>query len=142
MNQTQYNRERFPGIEFKKDDYALPGLVKSIRHNRIFSEYQCESNVIECMKDTLTHIGESRLLVVEIRYGEAWWDSSKYYNRDSAVGRLFDDSLGWYITRFSVVNRSDNCFEIQIKVHELDNIQSKTNIGPNLLEYIASLFHN
>ena len=92
------------------------------------------------MKDTLTHIGESRLLVVEIRYGEAWWDSSKYYNKDDAVGRLFDDSLGWYITRFSVVNRSDNCFEIQIKVHELDNIQSKTNIGPNLLEYIASLF--
>jgi hypothetical protein len=94
------------------------------------------------MKDTLTHIGESRLLVVEIRYGESWWDSSKYYNKDAAVGRLFDDSLGWYITRFSVVNRSDNCFEIQIKVHELDNIQSKTNIGPNLLEYIASLFRN
>lgn len=140
MNQTQYNRERFQGIEFKQDDYSLPGPVKSSRYNRIFSAYQCESKVIECMKDALTHIGESRLLVVEIRYGEAWWDSSKFHNKDDVVGQLFDDSLGWYITRFSVMNRSDNCFEIQIKVHELDNIQGKTNIGPNLLEYIASLF--
>ena len=140
MNQTQYNRERFPGIEFQKLECPLPGLVKSTRYNRIFSTYQCEPKVIECMKDTLTHIGESRLLVVEIRYGEAWWDSSKFHNKDDVVGQLFDDSLGWYITRFSVVNRSDNCFEIQIKVHELDHIQGKTNIGPNLLEYIASLF--
>lgn len=140
IDKEQEYKERFPGIEFQKLDCPMPGLVKSSRYNRIFSTYQCESKVIECMKDTLTHIGESRLLVVEIRYGEAWWDSSKYYNKDDAVGRLFDDSLGWYITRFTVVNRSDNCFEIQIKVHELDNIQGKTNIGPNLLEYIASLF--
>lgn len=140
MNKTQANRERFPGIEFQKDNYSFPGLVKSIRNNRIFSTYQCESTVIECMKDTLTNIGESRLLVVEIRYGEAWWDSSKFYNKDDIVGQLFDDSLAWYITRFSVVDRSDNFFELQIKVHELDNIQSRTNIGPNLLEYIGSLF--
>ena len=132
--------DRFPGIEFQDINYLLPDRIKSIKYNRIFSTYQCEPKVIECMKDTLTHIGKSHLLVVEIRYGEAWWDSSKYYNRDDVVGRLFDDSLAWYITRFTVVNRSDNCYEIQIKVHELDHIQSKTNIGPNLLEYIASLF--
>jgi hypothetical protein len=140
MNETQANREQFPGIEFQEVDYPLPGFVKCNRYNRIFSTYQCESAVIECMKDTLTHIGKSHLLVVDIRYGEAWWDSSKHYNKDDAVGRLFEDSLAWYITRFSVVNRSDNRYEIQIKLHELDYIQSKTNIGPNLLEYIASLF--
>lgn len=140
MNQPQYNREQFPGIEFQDIDYHYPISVKTIRHNRIFSTYQCESKVIECMKDTLTNIGESRLLVVEIRYGEAWWDSSKFHNKDDVVGQLFDDSLGWYITRFSVMNRSDNCFEIQIKIHELDKNQSKTNIGPDLVEYIGSLF--
>lgn len=140
MNQTQEYRKRFPGVEPKTVDYPLPGLVKSIRYNRIFSTYQCESKVIECMKDTLTCIGESHLLVVEIRYGESWYDGSKFFNKDDVIGQLFDYSLAWYITRFSVMNRSDNCFELQIKVKELDNIQSKTNIGPNLLEYIGSLF--
>ena len=131
--------DRFPGIEFQDINYLLPDRIKSIKYNRIFSTYQCEPKVIECMKDTLAHIGESCLLVVEIRYGEAWWDSSKYYNKDDVMGRLFDDSLAWYITRFSMLNRTDNCFEIQIKVHELDP-GLETNIGPNLVEYIGSLF--
>ena len=140
MNQTQEYRKRFPGIEPKKVDYHWPGGISAIEYIRIFSAYQCESKVLECIKDTLTHIGESSLLVVEIKYGDAWWDSSKHYNKDDVVGILFDDSLAWYITRFSVVDRSDNCFEIQIRVHELDHIQRRTNIGPNLLEYIGSLF--
>ena len=131
--------DRFSGIEHQNVEYRL-GETKPIRYNRIFSGYQCEFRVIECIKDTLTCIGERRLVAVEIRYSKAWWDSSKYYNKDDAVGRLFDDSLAWYITRFSVFNRSDNCFEIQIQVQELDNIQSKTNIGLKLIEYIASLF--
>ena len=132
--------DRFPGIEFKDIEYFIYGSGKSHRYNIIFSTYQCESKVIECMKDTLTHIGKSRLVFVEIRYGEAWWDSSKFYNKDDVVGRLFDYSLAWYITRLRVIKLSNNHFEIQLKVHELDKIQSKTNIGPNLLEYIGSLF--
>lgn len=132
--------DRFPGIKFQDANYIVRGGGRATRHNIIFSTYQCESKVIECMKDTLTHIGKSRLVSVEIRYGEAWWDSSKFYNKDDVVGKLFDLSLGWYITRFSMTKLSDNCFEIQIKVHELDKIQRKTNIGPNLLEYIGSLF--
>ncbi len=140
MNQTQHNRERFPGIEFKDDNYIVRGGGEVNRYNRIFSTYQCESKVLECLKDAMAHIGNSRLVFVEIRYGEAWFDSSGYYNKDDVVGKLFDDSLAWYITRFSVQKLSDNRFEMQIKVHELDKIQSKTNIGPNLLEYIGSLF--
>ena len=139
MNQSQENKERFPGIEFQNVEYLL-GQANPIRYNRIFSAYQCEPKVIECMKDTLTCIGENRLDSVEIRYDETWWDGSKYFNKDDVVGILFDYSLAWYITRFSVVNRSDNCYEIQIKVHVLDHNQSKTNIGLNLIEYIASLF--
>lgn len=140
MNQTQYNREQFPGIEFQDVEYPHPGGVKSRMYNRIFSAYQCEPKVIECMKDTLTHIGERRLVSVEIRHGESWWESSKFYNKDDVVGQLFDYSLAWYITRFSMTKLYDNLFEIQIKVHELDQIQKKTNIGPHLLEYIGSLF--
>ena len=132
--------DRFPGIEFKDIDYFIYGSGKSHRHNIIFSTYQCESKVIECMKDTLTHMGKSRLVSVEIRHGESWWDRSKFYNKEDVVGRLFEDSLGQYITRFSMTKLSDNRFEIQIKVHELDNIQRKTNIGPDLIEYMGSLF--
>lgn len=132
--------DRFPGIEFQDANYIVRGGDRAAMHNIIFSTYQCESKVIECMKDTLTHIGKSRLVFVEIRYGEAWWDSSKFYNKDDVVGRLFDYSLAWYITRLRVIKLSNNHFEIQLKVHELDKIQSKTNIGPNLLEYIGSLF--
>ena len=84
--------------------------------------------------------GQSRPVSVEIRHGEAWWESSKFYNKDDVVGQLFDYSLAWYITRFSMTKLYDNLFEIQIKVHELDQIQKKTNIGPHLLEYIGSLF--
>ena len=132
--------DRFPGIEFKDIEYFVRGGDKANRQNIIFSTYQCESKVIECMKDTLAHMGKSRIVSVEIRYGESWWDSSKFYNKDDVLGKLFDDSLGRYITRFSVTKLSDNRFEIQIKVHELDNIQRKTNIGPDLIEYIGSLF--
>lgn len=132
--------DRFPGIEFQDANYIVRGGGNANMYNRIFSTYQCESKVLECLKDTLTCIGKSRLVFVEIRHGESWFDSSKHYNKDDAVGKLFDYSLAWYITRFRVQKLSDNHFEIQIKVHELDNIQDQTNIGPDLVEYIGSLF--
>lgn len=134
------DRDRFPGIEFQDANYIVRGGGKANMYNRIFSTYQCESKVIECMKDTLTCIGKGRLVFVEIRYGESWFDSSKLYNKDDVVGKLFDYSLSWYITRLRLIKLPNNHFEIQLKVHELDKIQSKTNIGPDLLEYIDSLF--
>ncbi len=139
MNKAQEYRKRFPGIKHQNVEYRL-GEVRPIRYSRIFSAYQCESQVIECIKDTLTCIGKSRLVSVGIRYGESWYDSSTFHNKDDVVGQLFDYSLAWYITRFSIVNYSDNCFDMEIKMHKLDKLQKKTNIGPNLLEYIGSLF--
>ena len=141
MNETQANREQFPGIEFK-DDFGVE-YVNSMTHrlrSRIFSAYQSESQIIECMKYTLSDMGNWKCNCVAIKYGDSWWDKSQYYNKDSAVGILFEDSLARYITKFDIErNFGHDTFILTIKVHELTpNVE--TNIGPNLLEYIASLF--
>ena len=139
MNQSQENRERFPGIEFQDVGYIVRGGDKANLHNRIFSTYQCESKLIESMKDTLSHIGKGRLVSMEIRYGEGWWNSSWYTNKDDAMGILFEASLARYVTRIGIAIYGDRSFSIQVKVHDL-NPGMETNIGPDFVEYIGTLF--
>lgn len=135
MNQTQARRERFPGIEFKD----LVGYYDmSIR---ICTAYQTEDHILDCMKYTLEGV-DGKCSHIVVRYGETWLSCETYFKRDDAISALFKDSLSKYITMFSISRglhgRDD--FEMQIKVHELGGSVVETNIGPNLLEYIASLF--
>ena len=135
MNQTQYNREQFPGIEFKD------GVGYHDMSIRVCSVYQTEDHILDCMKYTLEGVkGKCSRLVV--RYGETWFSCETYFKRDDAISALFKDSLSKYITRFSISRgfRGRGDFEMHIKVHELGGPVVETNIGPHLLEYIASLF--
>lgn len=132
MNETQANREQFPGIEFKDNIPGYRGL------SRIFSAYQNESNVLDCMKYTVSEMPARKCLCVMLKYSESWWDCSKYFSKDGVIGALFEDSLGWYITKFDVERVGNDHFRLWMKLKELGGLE--TNIGPNLLEYIASLF--
>lgn len=137
MTQEEEIRERFPGIEFK-DGIGYHGGM-----SRVCSTYQTEDHILDCMKYTLEGVdGKCSRLV--LRYGETWFSCDTYFNRDDAISALFKDSLSKYITRFSIsrgLPGSDD-FEMRIKVHELGGPVVETNIGPNLLEYIAGLFAN
>ena len=130
MNQTQINRERFPGIEVN-DDLMLA------RRSRSFSCYQKEKTIIECMKDTLSDMDMWECQCVVVKDGEHWWDMHRFYNRDAIVSVLFDFSLAKYITKFEIVRKVNDKFDICVKVHDLTN-DLNTNIGPDLIEFVGS----
>lgn len=127
--------DRFPGIEFKDD---VPGWHGC---SRIFSTWQGESKVLDCLKYSLSDIMDKRCLCVVVKRGEHWWNCDKYYSGDQAVSALFGDSLSKYITKFDIDRSIDsNTFKLWIKLKEIGDSGVSTNIGPDLLEYIASLF--
>ena len=144
MNKTQSNREQFPGIEFKDDNAQAYRCEPTWRlRSRVFSSYQNESNLLECLKYTLSDIQGWKCKKIVVKYGGSWYDCCKYYCKDDIVGVLFDYSMSKYITKFDVSRvfniENQGEFELWLKVHDLTpNVE--TNIGPNLLEYIATLF--
>ena len=95
MNQTQANRERFPGIEFKD------GVGYHDMSIRICTAYQTEDHILNCMKYTLEGVNRKCSHIV-VRYGETWLSCKAYFKRDDAISALFKDSLSKYITMFSI----------------------------------------
>lgn len=132
MNQTQAFRQKFPGIEVK-DNPFIPNVRK-----RCFTAYQTEANVIRCLKDALSDMDNWKCNILHVKHGEHWWDCDKFSNKGAALCAMFEHSLARYITKFSVERNTGNMFELWFKVHDLGGLD--TNIGPDLVEYIGSLF--
>ena len=132
------NQNAVPSIEFK-DIQGYDATVRSLS-SRVCSTYQDEDHILDCMKYTLNTMKRWKCTRLVVRYGETWFSCDTYFNRDDAISALFKDSLSKYITRFDISRGTDNTFMLQIKLHELGNSGLSTNIGPNLLEYIATLF--
>ena len=116
---------QFPGIEFKEEMRNLPPCDSVwARRSVICSTYQDERQLLRCFK---------------------------HFNKDDAIGVLFEDSLSRYITKFDVerifcatlrdfTSCCPNKFNLWIKLHELSP-NLNTNIGPNLLERISAMFN-
>jgi hypothetical protein len=140
-----YFDDKFIGIEFKDNEIPLPERGRLSTHNLKFTTYQCESDVIRCMKYyTLDGLKPSKCQFIEMLYSDGWWDSSRYTSKDDAMVILFEDSLARYITRIVINIYGDDIyddveFNIQFKVQELGP-GMETNIGPDLIEYIGKLF--
>ena len=145
---------QFPGIEFKEEMRNLPPCDSVwARRSVICSTYQDERQLLRCFKQVVADLRDWTCEKVIVKYSESWWDCSTYFNKDDAIGALFEDSLSRYITKFDVerifwsgatlrnfASCCPNKFNLCIKLHELPpNLD--TNIGPNLLERISAMFN-
>lgn len=136
---------KFPGVEFK-EDCAQSYKSDPIWHMRtmIFSDWQCESNVIGCIKDATSDLKNWNLTCVVLKSGEHWWDCQSCFNIDKVASELFDYSLSKHVTKVSIqrafVLESDKPgYELWLKVMELDKGMD-TNIGADLISYISNVF--
>jgi len=133
MNQTQRNRELYPGVEIRD--------VGPTHRSFSFSAPQDEGSMLRCLKNgCFPDMDIKRCVHVNIKMGESWYTVTKYFSSEDAITALFDLSLSKYITKVALELKEHDQFVLWIKVHDIGGHVKDTNIGPNFLEYVSSLF--